>query len=35
LKNEGLNMRIILKMVLKDKGWNGLEWIDVANERDR
>jgi hypothetical protein len=35
VENRGVDDRIILKWVLKDVGWESLEWIDVAQDSDK
>jgi hypothetical protein len=27
--------RIILKLILRDMGWNGMDWIERAKDRDQ
>jgi hypothetical protein len=31
----GIDGRIVLKMDVKKIGWVGVEWIDLAHERDK
>ena len=35
LKDIGVDYTIILKWVLKYVGWESVEWIDVAQDRDK
>jgi hypothetical protein len=35
LEDPGVNGRIILKMDLQRSGMEGMEWIDMAQDRDR
>jgi len=34
LQDQGVDGRIILKRIFK-KGWGGMDWIDLAQDRDR
>jgi hypothetical protein len=31
----GINNRIILKWTFQEVGWGGMDWIDLAQERDK
>jgi len=35
LEDIGVDYTIILKWVLKYVGWEGVDWIDVAQDRDK
>jgi len=35
LEDLGVDKRIILKIGLQQVGWGGIDWIDLAQERDR
>jgi hypothetical protein len=35
LEDLGVDGRIILKWILKEVGWEGVDWIDMAQDRDR
>jgi len=34
LEDLGVDKRIILKMDIQQVGWGGMDWIDMAQERD-
>jgi hypothetical protein len=34
LEDLGIGGRIILKWILRDMGWGGVDWIDIAKDRD-
>jgi hypothetical protein len=35
LEDPGVDGRIILKWMLKKWDWGGMDWIDMAQDRDR
>jgi hypothetical protein len=35
LKTSDVDWRVILKMDLQNLGWRGMEWIELAQNRDR
>jgi hypothetical protein len=35
LEDRGVDGRIILKLDLQEVGWGGMDWIDMAQDRDR
>jgi hypothetical protein len=35
LEDPGIDGRIILKWILGKEGWGGMDWIDLAQDRDR
>jgi len=35
LEDKGVDGRIILRMDLQEVGWGGMDWIDLAQDRDR
>jgi len=30
----GVDVRVVIKSVFKNWGWRGLDWVDVAQDRD-
>jgi hypothetical protein len=35
LKDLGIDGRVILRCVEKDIGWEGMDWVDLAKDRDK
>jgi hypothetical protein len=35
LEGPGVDGRIILKLIFKKSDWGGMDWIDMAHDRDR
>jgi hypothetical protein len=35
LEDPGVDGRIILKIAVQEVGWGGMDWIDMAQDRDR
>jgi hypothetical protein len=35
LEDQGVDGRLIFKMNLKEKRWEAVDWIDLAQDRDR
>jgi hypothetical protein len=35
LKDPGVNGRIILKLIIEKRDGGGMDWIDLAQDRDR
>jgi hypothetical protein len=35
LEDPGVDGKIILKWIFKKWGWEGMDWIDMAQDRDR
>jgi hypothetical protein len=35
LENLGVDGRIILEWIVKQMGWEGVDWVDLAQDRDR
>jgi hypothetical protein len=35
LENLGIDEIIIIKMHIQDEGWGSMDWIDLAQDRDR
>jgi hypothetical protein len=35
LEDTGVDWKKIFKSILKEVGWEGMDWIDLAQERDR
>jgi len=31
----GVNRMIVLKLIFQEVGWGGMDWIDLAENRDR
>ena len=35
LEDPDVDERMILKWIFQDVGWKGMDWIDLAQDRDR
>jgi hypothetical protein len=35
LEDLGLDGKVILRFILKEIGWEGMNWIDLAKDRDK
>jgi hypothetical protein len=35
LEDQGVDVRIILRWIIKEIGCGGMDWIDLAQDRDR